>query len=63
MRNHGIILDFKWNKIRHGQKELPELKEEPDMYLLVCRQAMCFKDKEMEGDSNRGRSHTKQKTE
>jgi hypothetical protein len=63
MRNHRIILDFKWNKIGHGQKVLPALKEEPDTYLLVCRQAMHFKDKEMEGDSNRGTSHTKQKTE
>jgi hypothetical protein len=41
MRKHGIILNFKRNQVRIGDKELPTLHEDADEYLQICRQAMC----------------------
>jgi hypothetical protein len=40
MRKHGIILDFKRNQVRIGDKELMTLREDADEYLQICRQAM-----------------------
>ena len=40
MRKHGIILDFEQDKIRHKDQILPSMREGPDAYLLVRRQAM-----------------------
>jgi hypothetical protein len=40
MRKHGIILDFKRNQVRIGDRELPTLHEDADKYLQICRQAM-----------------------
>jgi hypothetical protein len=40
MRKHGIILDFKRNQVRIGDKELPTLREDADEYLQIRRQAM-----------------------
>ena len=42
MRKHGIVLDFDKNEIRHKKEILPALRENPDAYLLVCRQAMRY---------------------
>jgi hypothetical protein len=41
MRKHRIILNFKRNQVRIGDKELPTLHEDTDEYLQICRQAMC----------------------
>jgi hypothetical protein len=40
MRKHGIILDFKRNQVRIGDKELPMLREDADKYLQIRRQAI-----------------------
>ena len=40
MRKHGIILNFKRNQVRIGDRELPTLHEDTDKYLQICRQAM-----------------------
>jgi hypothetical protein len=41
MRKHRIILDFKRNQVRIGDKELPMLRKDADEYLQIHRQAMC----------------------
>jgi hypothetical protein len=41
MRKHGIVLDFKRNQVRIGDKELPTLCEDADEYPQIRRQAMC----------------------
>jgi hypothetical protein len=41
MRKHRIILDFKRNQVRIGDRELPTLCEDTDEYLQIHRQAMC----------------------
>jgi hypothetical protein len=45
MRKHGIMLGFDKNEIRHKVQVLPALRESPDTYLLVRRQAMRYRDK------------------
>jgi hypothetical protein len=40
MRKHGIVLDFKRNQVRIGDKELLTLREDTDEYLQIRRQAM-----------------------
>jgi hypothetical protein len=40
MRKHRIILNFKRNQVRIGDRELPTLREDTDEYLQICRQAM-----------------------
>ena len=55
MRKHGIILDFERDEIRHKDQILPSMREGPDTYLLVRRQAMQFRDQEL-GRRNIGRS-------
>jgi hypothetical protein len=40
MRKHGIILDFKRNQVRIGDRELLTLCEDTDKYLQIRRQAM-----------------------
>jgi hypothetical protein len=40
MRKHGIVLDFKRNQVRIGDKELPTLCEDADEYLQIRRQAI-----------------------
>ena len=40
MRKHGIVLDFKRNQVRIGDKELPTLREDADEFLQIRRQAM-----------------------
>jgi hypothetical protein len=40
MRKHGIVLNFKRNQVRIGDKELPTLHEDADKYLQIYRQAM-----------------------
>ena len=40
MRKHRIILDFERDKVRHKEQILPSMKEGPDAYLMVCRQAV-----------------------
>jgi hypothetical protein len=40
MRKYGIILDFKRNQVRIGDKELPMLREDAGEYLQIRRQAM-----------------------
>jgi hypothetical protein len=40
MRKHGIVLDFKRNQVRIGDKELPILREDADEHLQIRRQAM-----------------------
>jgi hypothetical protein len=40
MKKHGIILDFKRNQVRIGDRELLMLCEDAVEYLQICRQAM-----------------------
>lgn len=40
MRKHRIVLDFKRNQVRIGDKEFPILWEDADKHLQICRQAM-----------------------
>jgi hypothetical protein len=40
MRKHGIILNFKRNQVRIGDRELPTLRKDADKYLQIHRQAM-----------------------
>ena len=40
MRKHRIILDFECDEVRHKEQILPSIKEGPDAYLMVCRQAI-----------------------
>jgi hypothetical protein len=40
MRKHRIILNFKRNQVRIGDRELPTLRKDTNEYLQICRQAM-----------------------